>query len=1001
VLATMGRPSRLLGAIGLVPRPLILLTGGTSLVAAGVALRGGWPLWAQVIAILMPWIPLFSRQIVWTYRHYAWLALFYVLVVTQLGHVGEHIAQEYQLHILQWPAPMSKGIFGAFDIEWVHFVWNLWVIGAVLLLLTEFPRNRWLWITAVLAGWHEVEHSYILFVYLTTGLSGTPGLLSSGGALAGGLPLIRPDLHFLYNLAETTPLVIAFSRAVKQSYDSSIARAFPRLPAALLVRMTDRAWTLVHRRGDTLLARGQPMERLWVVVSGRVATDDPSGRRYPRGNIVAATEFTSLEPVPSHLWAETDVELLVLDRKDGLELMQESARARAAVERVRSRPMPTGGAKASRWYGSRGWQATGAILIGGIGAAVALQPQLGLDAAAQPLNPDVSVSLIASHGHAITLGRPYQFQASIRNNARRLTNVYVSFELSRVPADRPAITFDEWLGTLPGSMAMRVPKTVIPARWFAERGTYDIVARVRGKMVGPPLRFVELQTTMPVPVFTDVTGPAGVTATLPPSVGCGQEAAGAAWGDIDNSGPSLYLPSASGPAHLWVNDGHGHFTDQARERGVDNLGGKGIGAVFVDYDNDGHEDLYVLNAGGPNRLYHNDGTGHFKDVAVAAGVANLGGVATSAAWGDYDGDGFVDLYLSNYGTCQDGDLRTLRYQSGKLFHNEGNGTFTDQSSLLANLAPDSIRGASYQAAWFHATGSKRLDLYVANDYVGPHPRRNQLFRNDGRGPDGRWHFTDISRQSGTDFAMNTMGIAVGDYNRDGRLDFALSNMGQNRLLLNGGNGTFSDRAEAAHVSQPMVSVGGEMTSTWGMGFYDLTLNGWEDLYVAAGSISGDGFPKEAQPNQVFVNAGDGTFLDLSAPSHASDSGQSRGVAFADYNRDGRIDVYVVNQDGQPHLFRNVTPYGGRHWLEVRTMGTVSNRDGCGAQVTLVIGKTRLLREVSCGSNGLASGNDRTLHYGLDRATTVDAMIIDWPSGIRQIERGLAVDRLMTVTESGT
>jgi hypothetical protein len=136
--------------------------------------------------------------------------LFYLLVVTQGGHVLEHLAQMVQLHLLGLSGSSARGVFGALDLEWVHFAWNTWVLLAIVLLLRSFPANGWLRLTALLAAWHELEHGYILAVYMATGAVGTPGLLGQGGVLAGGLPVARPDLHFLYNLVETVPLVMAF-----------------------------------------------------------------------------------------------------------------------------------------------------------------------------------------------------------------------------------------------------------------------------------------------------------------------------------------------------------------------------------------------------------------------------------------------------------------------------------------------------------------------------------------------------------------------------------------------------------------------------------------------------------------------------------------------------------------------------------------------------------------------------------------------------------------------
>jgi hypothetical protein len=193
-----------------IPRRTVALAG---LLSAGLllfALSRDWPIWAVGAATLAPWLPLLVAQTAWTYQRYQWLALFYALVVTQTGHFLEHVAQMIQLHLLGLTGAGARGVFGALDIEWVHFIWNTWVIAAVLTLLWRYRANRWLWLTAVLSGWHELEHLWIFSVYLTTGVSGTPGLLSQGGALGGGLPIARADLHFFYNLVETLPLALAF-----------------------------------------------------------------------------------------------------------------------------------------------------------------------------------------------------------------------------------------------------------------------------------------------------------------------------------------------------------------------------------------------------------------------------------------------------------------------------------------------------------------------------------------------------------------------------------------------------------------------------------------------------------------------------------------------------------------------------------------------------------------------------------------------------------------------
>jgi hypothetical protein len=208
--------SRFIPAQGVSPATLAL-AGLLSLGGLAFAALEGWPVWARGLAAMLPWLPVFARSLARVYCSYQWLALFYALVVTQTAHLLEHVAQMIQIHVLGLSGADARGIFGALDIEWVHFTWNTWVLAAVVALLWQYRGNGWLWLTALLSGWHELEHAYIVSVYLATGLSGTPGLLAQGGALAGALPISRPDLHFSYNLIETVPLALAFVAQVERS----------------------------------------------------------------------------------------------------------------------------------------------------------------------------------------------------------------------------------------------------------------------------------------------------------------------------------------------------------------------------------------------------------------------------------------------------------------------------------------------------------------------------------------------------------------------------------------------------------------------------------------------------------------------------------------------------------------------------------------------------------------------------------------------------------------
>ena len=611
---------------------------------------------------------------------------------------------------------------------------------------------------------------------------------------------------------------------------------------------------------------------------------------------------------------------------------------------------------------------------------------LFLLAAAVPLAParaaEVTVRWKTPGGVAVPQGLPLRYEAIISNPSDRALTLSLSFELH--PAGHPdaAVAFDRWTGSVAGGSAIRVRGSVTSSQWFPQRGRFRIA--VRSSLTVDGLEYSVTRPPVRLPRFEDVTAPAGLETQHHASIQCDNYSAGAAWGDVDGDGDlDLFLPHQEAPAQLWINDG-GVFSEAAEARGVTLDGDTGIAAVFADYDNDGDQDLYVVNDG-PNRLFENDGTGHFSDVAPAAGV-DEDGPGSSAAWGDYDSDGFLDLYVVNWARC--GSNSDYTYFDDALFHNEGDGTFTNRTALLEDTG--STTGAGFQAAWFDYDGDEDVDLYLGNDYGGPRPEGNYLWRND----DGR--FTNVSVASGTALHINTMGIGIADYDRDFDLDMALSNIEATALLRNRGDGTFRDVGRATGVARPNQRVR-EKSITWGLSFADMNLDGWEDLYVVGGSLAQENRP-EPQANGVFANVRGRTFADLTAPSGAGDAGVGRGLSLADYDRDGRLDLYVVNQGGRPVLYRNVTPKRGRHWLAIDLIGRASNRDGCGAKVIAHTRSAGMMRQVFCGSTGLGGGSDTVAHFGLGRDNTVRKLVILWPSGEIQSLNGLSSDRVLVVRE---
>jgi len=196
-------------------RLAITLVVSVVMVMLAVALNA--PIWLVGVSGLAPWLLPITDMVVATWRTAGgWIALYFVLALTQTGHVMEHVVQVTQLRILGLSGEHAHGVFGALDIEWVHFVWNAWVLVAIMALLLGRQRNLWLWIAAPLAAWHLLEHTLLIVLYLVTGTEGNPGLLAMGGLLANGLPLARPDLHLVYNLVETAPLLIGFGAAMSR-----------------------------------------------------------------------------------------------------------------------------------------------------------------------------------------------------------------------------------------------------------------------------------------------------------------------------------------------------------------------------------------------------------------------------------------------------------------------------------------------------------------------------------------------------------------------------------------------------------------------------------------------------------------------------------------------------------------------------------------------------------------------------------------------------------------
>ena len=434
--------------------------------------------------------------------------------------------------------------------------------------------------------------------------------------------------------------------------------------------------------------------------------------------------------------------------------------------------------------------------------------------------------------------------------------------------------------------------------------------------------------------------------------------------------------------------------------------GWGMGISVADYDNDGLLDIFVSGYGG-NALYHNLGSCKFEDVTDKAGV-NRPGYNTGSAWADYDRDGYLDLFVSRYVHTDLNHVDPIRTnykglmveapwgmagEGDFLFHNRGNGTFEEVGKKAGVSDPDERIGLS--AIWGDLDGDGWPDLYVAND-----TQPNYYYRNRHNGT-----FDDIALMSGNAVggdgkALASMGIDMGDYDRDGRMDIAVTTYAYEPIELHHNNGAegFSDATWTAHTGQ-----GTFRAVKWGIGFRDFDNDGWLDLAIAAGHTysaidSLPGEPGYREPMIVFRNKGDATFEDVSKMSGVND-GQvqaRRGIAFGDIDNDGNVDMVVFNQNNPPSVFLNDSK-NSNHRVLIKLEGTKSNRAAIGTRVVVRTADGMQTSEVRAGGSHL-SQSDLRLHFGLGKSEKVSKIEIQWPSGAREEIPNVAADTIYTIVE---
>jgi hypothetical protein len=506
-------------------------------------------------------------------------------------------------------------------------------------------------------------------------------------------------------------------------------------------------------------------------------------------------------------------------------------------------------------------------------------------------------------------------------------------------------------------------------------------------------------------LYSNVTATVGIDPThlLDPTCGMPPIGSGSAWADYDNDGDvDLYVTQHGGPNHLWRNEGDTNgdelpdFVDVAEVAGVDLPNEVSGGCVFADYDNDGDQDLYVLNWGG-NTLYQNVlveiGVAAFVDVTSFAGVGD-DDRAITAAWGDYNQDGYLDLYITKHFDC----MPDFEDSDDHLYKNNGDGTFTDVSSILCGgtYPCDAVGGHGFSPGFFDYDNDGDLDIYVVNDIVGA-GWGNVLFRNDGADSTGTWVFTDVSVESGTNYSVNGMGLGIGDYNNDGWMDLAFSHTSGGFMLRNEGDGTFFDVTDSAGVRADQTP-GGANRITWGTVLFDHDNDGWQDLFYVAGRIGDEAIP---EPNAFFRNNQDGTFTDWSDTTGLNDPGRGRSASIADFDQDGYVDLFVGNF-GQPAiLYRNDSEERGNtnHWLTVTAQGTESNRDGIGSRLTLTTPDGLVqTRDITSGPTH-GGGDQKVAHFGMGPNTTGE-LSIRWPNGTVEDIGTVSADQFLLVIEGG-
>ncbi|MFN8255876.1 MAG: CRTAC1 family protein [Bacteroidales bacterium] len=444
--------------------------------------------------------------------------------------------------------------------------------------------------------------------------------------------------------------------------------------------------------------------------------------------------------------------------------------------------------------------------------------------------------------------------------------------------------------------------------------------------------------------------------------------------------------------HLYRNLGNGTFEDVTEQADLDNPF-YSMGVTVGDYNNDGYPDLFISNYG-QNVLYKNNGDGTFDDVTKKAGVAGREiDFSVGAVWLDFDNDSYLDLFVGNYLNfdpnykyfyAPDGFPGPLAYdaQPDILYRNKGDGTFEDVTKAMGI---NDIDGRAMGSGAIDYDDDGFVDIYVANDHS-----LNYLWHNNaGKG------FTDMGTPSGTAFSHSgestvSMSVDFNDYNGDGLQDLFVSDDRYCSLYTNIGNGVFNDQAYQAGIAMPAGQFVG-----WTSSFIDYNNDGFTDLYKVNGALK----HLYGQEDQIFQNIGNGKFKDVSIElgKYFMKKLVGRGACFGDYDNDGDLDGYIVNLDDRGAFLRN-NKGNMNNWLIINLIGTKCNRDAIGARVK-VFTKDKVQSSQRRTTSGYLSQNDPRLHFGLAKDSIVSKIEIKWPSGKLQVLENVKVNQILTVKEN--